>query len=122
MSNVREVVQYWMLWILVLLASSWFSWPDLLAAGEEEVPSTPGVNERLNRALGPEGGVQVYMDPEGNVGTVIDQPGGDRKVTVQPPQSQSRNVGPPLQLHSAPPEVPAPVAPPPPPEFPQSAR
>ncbi len=71
------------------------------AEGEKpaaEAPSRPGFNERLNQALGSEGGVQVYMDAEGNVGTIIDVPGGDRKVLVQPPQSPSINLGPPLQL------------------------
>ncbi len=84
--------------------------PPLLASEEQPSP-TPGFNERLDRALGSEGGVQVYMDPEGNVGTVLDPPGGERRFTVQPPQSPSINLGPPLQLHNPPSQLPQPVGP-----------
>jgi hypothetical protein len=82
-----------------------------LLASDEQPPQAPGFNERLNAALGSEGGVQVYKDPEGNVGTVLDPPGGERRFTVQPPQSPSINLGPPLQLHNPPSFIPQPVAP-----------
>jgi hypothetical protein len=82
-----------------------------LLAFEEQPPQTPGYNERLNQALGSEGGVQVYKDPAGNVGTVLDPPGGERRFTVQPPQSPSINLGPPLQLHNPPPFLPQPAMP-----------
>jgi hypothetical protein len=86
-------------------------------------PAQPGFNERLNQALGSEGGVQVYQDAAGNVGTVIDPPGGKRRFTVQPPQSSSMNLGPPLQL-SPPPRTGPPSTPAPRPseDFPQQAR
>jgi hypothetical protein len=32
---------------------------------EEPMPAVPGFNERLNQALGAEGGVQVYQDSAG---------------------------------------------------------
>ena len=66
----------------------------------EDLPDVrvPGYNPVLNKALGGEEGVQVYMDREGNVGTVIDAGPDHRSFSVQPPQSQSRNLGPPLQL------------------------
>lgn len=60
----------------------------------------PGYNPVLNKALGGEEGVQVYMDREGNVGTVIDAGPDHRSFSVQPPQSQSMNLGPPLQLQN----------------------
>jgi hypothetical protein len=80
--------------------------PSLLLASEEPAFQEPGVNKRLNRALGTESGVQVYKDPEGNVGTIIDVPGGERRVTVQRPQSPSMNLGPPLQLDNPPLQLP----------------
>ncbi len=82
------------------------------------------VHERLNEALRPEGGVQVYQDANGNVGTVLDLPGGERQLTVQPPQSPSINLGPPLQLHQRPFLAPPSINPasPPAPEFPQKAH
>lgn len=95
---------------------------------EAPVIAVPGFNERLNRALGSEGGVQVYQDSDGNVGTLIDPPGGERRFTVQPPPSPSMNLGPPLQLHQAPVplppfSVPPPLpCPPPAAQFPQKAR
>jgi hypothetical protein len=54
----------------------------------------PGFNERLNQALGSEGGVQVYKDPEGNVGTILDPPGGERRHGAAA-ESPSMNLGPP---------------------------
>jgi len=98
--------------------------PNMLLAVEEQPPPTAGFNERLNEALGSEGGVQVYMDPEGNVGTILDPPGGERRVTVQPPQSPSMNLGPPLQLNHPPFQLPPAESPvhPPTPDFPQKAR
>ncbi len=105
--------------LLVILGSS------TLARTADDAPlATPGFNERLNQALGPEGGVQVYQDAAGNVGTVIDPPGGDRRFTVQPPQSQWFNLGPPLQLHQRPFASPPAVPPTPPhvPDVPQKAR
>jgi len=100
------------------------SWPCLVVAAEEQPPQDPGFSERLNQALGDEGGVQVYKDPEGNVGTIIDPPGGEPHSTVQPPQSPSINLGPPLQLHNTLFQVPPTVAPAQPPaqQFPQKAR
>jgi hypothetical protein len=108
----------------VMVVMLGLAWPAMLPASEEQPPQTPGYNERLNEALGSEGGVQVYMDTEGNVGTVIDPPGGERRFTVQPPQSPSMNLGPPLQLHNSPFHIPPPAAPaqPPAPDFPQQAR
>lgn len=98
--------------------------PATLHASEQLPTSRPGYNERLDKALGPEGGVQVYVDPEGNVGTIIDSPGGERRTTVQPPQSPSRNLGPPLQLHTPPSRIPQRVVPaqPPIPGSSQNAR
>jgi hypothetical protein len=106
----------------------WFmvgcSSPHMMLITGEPPQVVPGFNERLNQALGGDGGVQVYQDAAGNVGTVIDPPGGARRFTVQPPQSPSMNVGPPLQL--SPPAATLPPAatpsPPPPPDFPHKAR
>ena len=100
------------------------TWPSMLLAAEEPPSQVPGINERLNQALGSEGGVQVYKDPAGNVGTILDIPGGERRVTVQPPQSPSMNLGPPLQLHNQPLQLPQAVPPahPPTPSFPQKVR
>jgi len=100
------------------------TWPSMLLAAEEPPSQVPGINERLNQALGSEGGVQVYKDPAGNVGTILDIPGGERRVTVQPPQSPSMNLGPPLQLHNQPLQLPQAVPPtlPSSPSFPQKAR
>ena len=100
------------------------AWPGMLLAVDEPPPQAPGFNERLNEALGSEGGVQVYMDPEGNVGTILDPPGGKRRVTVQPPQSPSMNLGPPLQLNNPLFQLPPAVPPvhPSSPDFPQKAR
>ena len=109
----------------VFLAILAVGWPtSMLLASEAQPPLAPGFNERLNRALGSEGGVQVYKDPEGNVGTILDPPGGERRVTVQPPQSPSMNLGPPLQLHNPSFQLPPVVPPthPSPPSFPQKAR
>ena len=107
--------------VLVIVGMSWAS---MLLAAEEPPSQVPGFNERLNQALGSEGGVQVYKDPAGNVGTILDPPGGERRVTVQPPQSPSMNLGPPLQLHNQPLQLPQAVPPahPPTPSFPQKAR
>ena len=100
------------------------AWPSMLLAAEEPPSQVPGFNERLNQALGSEGGVQVYKDPAGNVGTILDPPGGERRITVQPPQSPSMNLGPPLQLHNQPLQLPQAVTPtlPSSPSFPQKAR
>ena len=100
------------------------SWASVLIAAEEPPPQVPVFNERLNQALGSEGGVQVYKDPAGNVGTILDPPGGERRITVQPPQSPSMNLGPPLQLHNQPLKLPQAVPPahPPTPSFPLKAR
>jgi hypothetical protein len=108
----------------VFLALAGVGWSSMLFAAEEQRPQVPGFNERLNRALGSEGGVQVYKDPAGNVGTILDPPGGERRVTVQPPQSPSMNLGPPLQLHNQPLQLPQAMPPthPPAPDFPQKAR
>lgn len=99
-----------------------YSAPGVAAALDQ--PTQPGFNERLNQALGSEGGVQVYQDAAGNVGTVIDPPGGERRFSVQPPQSPSMNLGPPLQLSPPPVTGPPPATPTPPPtqDFPQKAR
>ncbi len=107
--------------VLVIVGMSWAS---MLLAAEEPSSQVPGFNERLNQALGSEGGVQVYKDPAGNVGTILDPPGGERRVTVQPPQSPSMNLGPPLQLHNQPLQLPQAVTPtlPSSPSFPQKAR
>jgi len=108
----------------ILLAIVGMSWANMLLAAEEPPSQVPGFNERLNQALGSEGGVQVYKDPVGNVGTILDPPGGERRITVQPPQSPSMNLGPPLQLHNQPLQLPQAVPPvhPPSPSFPQKAR
>lgn len=107
--------------VLVIVGVSWAS---ILLAAEEPPSQVPGFNERLNQALGSEGGVQVYKDPAGNVGTILDPPGGERRITVQPPQSPSMNLGPPLQLHNQPLQLPQAVTPtlPSSPSFPQKAR
>ena len=107
--------------VLVIVGMSWAS---MLLAAEEPSSQVPGFNERLNQALGSEGGVQVYKDPAGNVGTILDPPGGERRITVQPPQSPSMNLGPPLQLHNQPLQLPQAVTPtlPSSPSFPQKAR
>lgn len=108
----------------IVLAIAGMSWASMLLAAEEPPSQVPGFNERLNQALGSEGGVQVYKDPAGNVGTILDPPGGERRVTVQPPQSPSMNLGPPLQLHNQPLQLPQAVPPthPSSPSFPQKAR
>ena len=108
----------------VFLAIVGVAWPSMLLAVEEQLPQAPGFNERLNQALGSEGGAQVYMDPEGNVETIFDPPGGERRVTVQPPQSPSMNLGPPLQLNHPPFQLPPAVTPvhPSSPDFQQKAR
>ena len=108
----------------IFLATVGMSWPSMLLAAEEPPSQVPGFNERLNQALGSEGGVQVYKDPAGNVGTILDPPGGERRITVQPPQSSSMNLGPPLQLHNQPLQLPQAVTPtlPSSPSFPQKAR
>ena len=100
------------------------AWPSMVLAAEEPPSQVPGFNERLNQALGSEDGVQVYKDPAGNVGTILDPPGGERRITVQPPQSPSMNLGPPLQLHNQPLQLPQAVTPtlPSSPSFPQKAR
>jgi hypothetical protein len=92
--------------LAVMVALSGLAGTTALLATEEKPPHTTGFNERLNEALGTEGGVQVYVDPAGNIGTVIDPPGGERRVNVQPPPSPSRNLGPPLQLHNPLPDIP----------------
>jgi hypothetical protein len=108
----------------VVLVIFGVTWPSMLLAAEEPLSQTPGFNERLSQALGSEGGVQVYKDSAGNVGTVLDPPDGERSITVQPPQSPSMNLGPPLQLHNQPLQLPQAVPPahPPTPDFPQKAR
>ena len=108
----------------IFLATVGMSWPSMLLAAEEPPSQVPGFNERLNQALGSEGGVQVYKDPAGNVGTILDPPGGERRITLQPPQSSSMNLGPPLQLHNQPLQLPQAVPPahPPTPSFQQKAR
>ena len=108
----------------IVLAIVGVSWASMLLAAEEPPSQVPGFNERLNQALGSEGGVQVYKDPAGNVGTILDPPGGERRITVQPPQSPSMNLGPPLQLHNQPLQLPQAVTPtlPSSPSFPQKAR
>ncbi len=108
----------------MVLATVGMSWASMLLAAEEPPSQVPGFNERLNQALGSEGGVQVYKDPAGNVGTILDPPGGERRITVQPPQSPSMNLGPPLQLHNQPLQLPQAVTPtlPSSPSFPQKTR
>jgi len=108
----------------IFLVTVGMSWASMLLAAEEPPSQVPGFNERLNQALGSEGGVQVYKDPAGNVGTIFDPPGGERRITVQPPQSPSMNLGPPLQLHNQPLQLPQAVTPtlPSSPSFPQKAR
>ena len=59
----------------IFLAIVGLSWTSMLLAAEEPPSQVPGFNERLNQALGSEGGVQVYKDPAGNVGTILDPPG-----------------------------------------------
>jgi hypothetical protein len=110
--------------LVILLAIVGAAWPSMLLALEEQPIQEPDFNERLNQALGSEGGAQVYKDPEGNVESILDPPGGERRVTVQPPQSPSMNLGPPLQLDNPPFHVPQAVVPtkPPVPDFPQKAR
>ena len=110
--------------LVVLLAIVGAAWPSTLLALEEQPVQEPDFNERLNQALGSEGGAQVYKDPEGNVESILDLPGGDRRGTVQPPQSPSMNLGPPLQLDNPPFHVPQAVVPAKPPahDFPQKAR
>jgi hypothetical protein len=108
---------YWMpLWLLlpVMIVPA-------VAIADEKDPAIAGFNERLNQVLGSEGGVQVYVDKNGMVGTVIDPPGGERRFTVQPPQSPSMNLGPPLQLHDQPSQLPLP-SPPAQPTLPKSQR
>ena len=110
--------------LVVLLVIVGAAWPSMLLALEEQPIQEPDFNERLNQALGSEGGAQVYKDPEGNVESILDPPSGERRVTVQPPQSPSMNLGPPLQLNNPPFHVPQAVVPakPPAPDFPQKAR
>jgi hypothetical protein len=110
--------------VVLFLAIVGVAWPSILLASEKQPPLAPSVNERLNQALGSEGGAQVYKDHEGNVTTILDPPGGERRVTVQPPQSPSMNLGPPLQLHNIPFQLPPTVTPahPSSPDFPQKAR
>ena len=100
-----------MYWMVLCLVLSCLISPTVTRA-EEERSGIPGFNERLNQALGYEGGVQVYMDPEGQVGTLIDPPGGERTFTVQPSPSPSISPGPPLQLHNPPRQLPMPSDPP----------
>ena len=113
-----------MFMMVVILAITGAVWPNALLASEVQLPQIPSVNERVNQALGPEGGVEVYMDPEGNVETILDPPGGEPHITVQPPQSPSMNLGPPLQLGHPPFQLPQAVTPahPPAQDFPQKAR
>lgn len=110
--------------VVVFLAIIGVAWPNMLLALEEQPIQAPGSSERLKQVLGSEGGAQVYKDPEGNVESVLDPPGGQRRVTVQPSPSPSMNLGPPLQLHNPPFQLPPTVTPshPSPPDFPQKAR
>jgi hypothetical protein len=110
--------------LVVLLAIVGAAWPSMVLASEEQPPQVPSFNERLSKALGSEGGAQVYKDSEENVESILDPPGGERRVTVQPPPSPSMNLGPPLQLNNPPFHVPQAVVPakPPAPDFPQKAR
>lgn len=113
-----------MFMMVVMLMTIEAAWPGALLASEAPTPQAPGVNERVNQALGPEGGVQVYMDPDGNVETILDPPGGEPHSTVQPPQSPSMNLGPALQLNHPPFQLPQTVPPahPPAQSFPQKAH
>jgi len=110
--------------LVVLLAVVGAACPNTLLALEEQPIHEPDFSERLNQALGSEGGAQVYKDPEGNVESILDPPGGERRVTVQPPPSPSMNLGPPLQLENPPFHLPQAVVPakPPAPDFPQKVR
>jgi hypothetical protein len=110
--------------MVVFLAVVGVAWPSMLLALEEQPPQAPGLNQRLKQALGSEGGAYVYKDHAGNVESVLDPPGGQRRVTIQPPPSPSMNLGPPLQLHNPPFQLPPAVTPahPSSPEFPQKAR
>ena len=96
--------------MIVCLLLCGFVLPGVTRA-EEEQSGIPGFNERLNQVLGSEGGVQVYMDQDGMVGTLIDPPGGERTFTVQPSPSPSISIGPPLQLHNQPRQLPTPSHP-----------
>src|SRR5215216_977210 len=96
---------YWSLALLLTVVCS-----SAVTRADDVPPALPGFNERFNQALGSEGGVQVYMDQEGMVGTLVDPPGGERTFMVQPPQSPSINLGPPLQLHNPPRQLPFPSA------------
>jgi hypothetical protein len=100
------------------------AWPTMCLALEKQPPQAANAHERLDQALDSEGGAQVYKDHEGNVTTILNPPGGERRVTVQPPESPSMNLGPPLQLHKIPFQLPLTVAPdhPSPLDFPQKAR
>jgi len=114
-----------MFMMIVMLVTIGAAWPGALLASEVvPAPQAPDLNERVNQALGPEGGVQVYMDADGNVETILDPPGGGPHTTVQPPQSQSMNLGPPLQLNHPPFQLPQTVPPthPPAQDFPKKAR
>lgn len=110
--------------MVIFLAIVGPAWPNLLLALDEQPIQAPGFNQRLNQALGSEGGAYVYKDPAGNVESMLDPPGGQRRITVQPPPSPSMNLGPPLQLHTIPFQLPLTVTPahPSPPDFPQKAR
>ena len=110
--------------VVVFLAIVGAAWPNMLLAIEEQPILAPGSSERLKQVLGSEGGAHVYKDHEGNVESVLDPPGGQRRVTVQPPSSPSMNLGPPLQLHNPPFQLPPAVTPahPSTPDFPQKAR
>jgi hypothetical protein len=110
--------------MVIVLTIAGLAWPHTLLALEEQPPQAPSAHERLNQVLGPEGGAHVYKNREGNVESVLDPPGGKRRVTVQPPPSPSMNLGPPLQLHNPPFQLPPtiPSAHPPSPDFPQKAR
>lgn len=110
--------------IVVFFAIVGAACPSMLLAAEEQPSQMPGFKERLNQALGSEGGAHVYKDHEGNVESVLDPPGGERRVTVQPPSNPSMNLGPPLQLNNPPFQIPQTVVPGKPsvPDFPQKAR
>jgi len=51
--------------LVVFLAIVGAAWPSMLLALEEQPIQEPDFNERLNQALGSEGGAQVYKNPEG---------------------------------------------------------